>query len=352
MSLTHEAYMQRCIDLARRGAGYVASNPMVGAVLVYDGRIIGEGYHTMYGEAHAEVNCLASVSEEDRQHISSSRMYVSLEPCAHYGKTPPCADLIIAHHIPEVIIGCRDSYREVDGKGIARLQAAGVNVVYGVMEKECRQLNRRFFCFQEQHRPYVILKWAQTNDGKIAGGTQERLLISNEYTNRLVHRWRSEEVAILVGTNTALLDNPSLTTRLWPGPSPRRMVVDMDLRLPADLHLMDGAADTIVFNRHRHGVSSSSSLMYYQLTEDVSFVPQFLYALYQLKILSVLVEGGARLLQSFIDENAWDEARVITNTVLVAGNGLPAPQLSSAFAKDQYRLGVDEVIIYEPSANR
>lgn len=332
--MDHALYMRRCFELARLGAGYVAPNPMVGAVLVYNDRIIGEGWHQLYGQAHAEVNCIASVKEEDKTLIASSTMYVSLEPCAHYGKTPPCADLIIRHHIPHVVIGCRDPFSKVDGKGIDKLKAAGINVEAGILEDEAKELNKRFFTFHTQHRPYIILKWAQTADGFIAAdpdlnngnGKTDRLLISNDLSNTMVHRWRSEEASILVGTNTALLDNPALTNRLWDGPSPVRLVVDMHLRLPVALQLFDRSQRTIVFNTIKH--AQEDNLLYYQVTNDVSLVPQMMNALYQLQLQSVLVEGGSALLQSFIVENYWDEARVIINNDLVIKKGMPAPVMT------------------------
>ena len=328
--------MHRCLQLAKLASGNVAPNPMVGSVLVYDGRIIGEGYHRQYGQAHAEVNCIASVNAADEHLISQSTLYVSLEPCTHFGKTPPCADLIIQKNIPNVVVGCRDPFLEVNGKGIEKLKAAGVYVETGVLENECKEINKRFFTFHTQQRPYVILKWAQTSNMKMAasGG---RLLISNEFTNRLVHKWRSEEMGIVIGTNTALNDDPQLDTRLWPGKSPVRIVVDMNLRLPKWLNVFDGTTPTIIFNKHQHGLpleKTAASLLaginYYQVTEDVSLVTQMLNGLYQLGIQSILVEGGAQLLQSFILEGAWDEARVITNEQLHVDNGLPAPQLTAA----------------------
>jgi diaminohydroxyphosphoribosylaminopyrimidine deaminase/5-amino-6-(5-phosphoribosylamino)uracil reductase len=324
----HETYMQRCIQLAEAGAGSVAPNPMVGAVLVHENRIIGEGYHQKYGGPHAEVHCVNSVTEADRHLIPQSVMYVSLEPCAHFGKTPPCADLIIEKKIPEVVIGVRDPFKQVDGKGVEKLKAAGVKVTLGVLEQDCKTLNKRFITFNTQHRPYIILKWAQTaNEMMAAEAGGERLLISNEFTNRLVHKWRSEEAAILVGTNTALFDDPALTTRLWNGPDPVRLVVDMNLRLPSSLQLFNQQVKTIVFNSVRQ--EEKENLLYYQVTQDVSLVHQVVQALYQLKILSVLVEGGAQLLQSFIDEGLWDEIRVITNTEQVVTQGLPAPRMQS-----------------------
>lgn len=365
--------MHRCLELAKLGKGRVAPNPMVGAVLVYNDFIIGEGYHQKYGEAHAEVNCLAQADQSSqRSLIPGSTLYVSLEPCVHFGKTPPCADLIIQHKIPRVVIGCRDPFIEVNGKGIEKLQRAGIEVEVGVLEKESKELNKRFLVFHEQHRPYVILKWAQTANGKIATSPQPspkereteslnykgRLQISNEFTNRLVHKWRSEEASILVGTNTALMDDPELTTRLWTGPSPVRLVVDMDLRLPSSLKIFDGKSPTIVFNKIKHDLdenilslspSQRAGVGFYQVTSDVSVVHQILNALYQLRIQAVMVEGGARLLQSFIDEGIWDEARVITNGDLRIANGLAAPQPCPTTRIDEQKIGNDLVEFFIPA---
>ncbi len=348
--------MQRCLELAAKGTGNVAPNPMVGAVLVYDGHIIGEGWHQQYGEAHAEVNCINSVSDENKRLITSSTLYVSLEPCAHFGKTPPCADLIIQHKIPKVVIGCRDPFIEVNGKGIEKLQSAGIEVESGVMEEECKVLNKRFFTFHTQQRPYIILKWAETADGKIAppppeGGilnsdNSNRLLISNEYSNRIVHQWRSEEAAILVGTNTALLDDPALTTRSWPGKSPIRLVLDMNLRLPNSLKIFNGEVRTIVFNMVKQ--DENENLLYYKLETDRNVIAQLMDALYQLKIQSVLVEGGAKLLQSFIDSGLWDEARVIKNEELIINNGLNSPILSVANKVSEQKILRDKIEIYNP----
>jgi diaminohydroxyphosphoribosylaminopyrimidine deaminase/5-amino-6-(5-phosphoribosylamino)uracil reductase len=337
----HVKYMSRCLQLAAQGAGYVAPNPMVGAVLVYNETIIGEGYHQQFGGPHAEVNCINSVKEENRKFISHSILYVSFEPCNHFGKTPPCSDLIIEKKIPHVVIGCRDPFKEVDGRGIEKLKNAGVEVEVGIMEDECKDLNKRFFIFHTQHRPYIILKWAETADKKIAAPGTERLFISNEFSNRLVHKWRSEEASILVGTNTAMLDNPELTTRLWPGPSPVRMVVDMDLKLPADLKLFDKNNRTIVFNKVKY--EEQDEVLYYQVTEDVNLVHQIVNAVYQLKLNSILVEGGAKLLQSFIDEGLWDEIRVIQNEKLKISNGLNAPVFAQGKIDSQLKIGTDVV---------
>jgi diaminohydroxyphosphoribosylaminopyrimidine deaminase/5-amino-6-(5-phosphoribosylamino)uracil reductase len=360
--------MKRCLELARLGLGNTAPNPMVGSVLVHDGRIIGEGYHQQYGKAHAEVNCLSSVAEHDRSFIDQSTLYVSLEPCAHFGKTPPCADLIAKHKVPRVVVGCRDPFKEVNGKGIEKLKAAGIEVLTGILENECKELNKRFFTFHTENRPYIILKWAQTRDGFVAplnpqqGGTLEdsgkgsiahgRLLISNEFSNRLVHKWRSEEAAILVGTNTAMLDNPELTTRLWPGHSPVRLVVDMNLRLPLNLKVFDRGVRTIVFNSVKQ--EENNGLMYYRLNKLTGIIPQMMDALYRLNIQSVLVEGGAKMLQSFIDVGGWDEARIITNQQMTFSDdqkgeiGLSAPLLADAILLDESNLENDIVKIFKP----
>ena len=336
--------MCRCLELARLGAGHVAPNPMVGSVLVYNDRIIGEGYHQLYGKAHAEVNCIASVRPEDEHLIPQSILYVSLEPCAHHGKTPPCADLVVTKGIPRIVVGCRDPFPQVNGKGIEKLLAAGIEVTLGVKEKECIDLNKRFFLFHTRHRPFIVLKWAQTAGGRIAGLGDSRLLISNEITNRLVHKWRSEEASILVGPRTALLDDPALTARLWTGPNPIRLVIDKDLRLPPDLKLFDKTVPTIVFNNHRH--ETQGPVQYYQLATDSSLIQQLVLALHHLKIQSVLVEGGARLLQSFIDEDCWDEVRVITNDDLDIASGLPAPQLKHARLVSRESLLSDSIHYY------
>lgn len=340
--MNHDIYMHRCLQLAKLGMGNVAPNPMVGAVLFYEDKIIGEGYHQKWGEPHAEVNCIASVEEEHKYFISKSTLYVSLEPCAHHGKTPPCADLIIEHKIPKVVVGCRDPFVQVDGKGIEKLQNAGIEVIVDVLNEECIELNKRFFIFHTKHRPYITLKWAQTADQKISGENHGRLHISNEFSNRLVHKWRSEEVAILVGTNTALFDDPELTTRLWKGSSPIRLVVDKHLRLPENLKLFQSPElTTIVFNLHKHTIGDLKSmhrtkgLFYYQVSEDANLVHQISSALYQMNIQSVLVEGGAQLLQSFIDEGLWDEARVITNTKMFAGNGVNSPSLPAVYSQEE-----------------
>ncbi|MBC7509804.1 MAG: bifunctional diaminohydroxyphosphoribosylaminopyrimidine deaminase/5-amino-6-(5-phosphoribosylamino)uracil reductase RibD [Ferruginibacter sp.] len=337
--------MHRCLQLAKLGAGTVAPNPMVGAVLVYKNSIIGEGYHQQYGQAHAEVNCINYVKATDQSLIEKSTLYVSLEPCAHYGKTPPCADLIIKNKIPNVVIGCRDSYTEVDGKGIQKLQQAGIKVVTGILGKDALELNKRFFTFHTKHRPYIILKWAQSADGKIANEDFSAVKISSEITNRLVHKWRSEEAAILIGTNTALHDNPSLTNRLWQGNNPIRLVIDRQIKLPAFLYIFDGAVKTIVFNQVKS--EEQPNVIFYKLTAGEDMLADLLNALHQLNIQSVLVEGGAVLLKSFIDKNYWDEARVITNQQLTIGDGINAPQLKNNSLINTEKIGSDLISFYK-----
>ena len=349
--------MNRCLELARIGAGRVAPNPMVGAVLVYNNKIIGEGYHKKFGEAHAEVNCINNVKDEDKDLIKATTLYVSLEPCSHYGKTPPCADLIIEKKIQRIVIGCKDPNKEVDGKGIQKLRSAGVEVITGILTEECINLNKRFFTFQQQQRPYIILKWAESSDGKIgippsssrllSGeiAKSERILISNEYSNRLVHKWRSEEAAILIGTLTALQDDPSLTNRLWHGNNPIRLVIDLNLRLPSHSKIFNKETKTIIFNKSKH--EEDGNLIFYKLKEE-DLLPELLKTLHELQLQSVLVEGGAKLLQSFIDKSLWDEARVIRNEQLKLGNGLDAPKLKNETLQSQEKYVTDTISYFLP----
>ena len=323
--------MKRCITLAKRGASAVTPNPMVGSILVHEDRIIGEGWHQQWGGPHAEPNCIAdAISKGLEQLLNKSTLYVSLEPCAHHGKTPPCTDLIIHHKIPKLVIGCRDTSSRVNGKGIEKLREAGLEVKEGVLERECRELNKRYFSLLEKKRPYIILKWAQTQDGVIGKKGKERILISNSYSNKQVHQWRSEEASILVGTNTAMLDDPELSTRDWPGASPIRLVIDKELRLSSSLRIFNNAAPTIIFNSQKEdippGIEYSSMkkavprVYYFQIKEWDRLPAGLINALYSLNIQSVLVEGGAQLLQSFINEELWDECRVITNQSLAVTN--------------------------------
>ena len=341
--------MKRCIELAKKGAGNVAPNPMVGAVLVYENKIIGEGYHQKYGQAHAEVNCINNVAEEDKTLINPSTLYVSLEPCSYFGKTPPCADLIIQNKIRKVVIGCQDVFKEVSGKGIQKLKDAGIEVVTGVLENECIYLNKRFFTFHEKFRPYIILKWAQSINGKIGTKGNERVLISNNYSNRLVHKWRGEEAAILIGTNTALKDDPALTTRLWHGKNPVRIIIDKELRLSPTLKVFNGEAKTIVYNLVKN--LNEETLVHIKLArgapygEKENFIDQLIQSLFEMNIQSVLVEGGSKTLQSFIDNNLWDEARVITNEELIIETGIAAPEMKNFILEKQERY-LNDVISY------
>lgn len=341
-----EIYMHRCLQLASLGMGNVAPNPMVGAVLVYDNRIIGEGYHKHYGQAHAEVNCINAVEQKDIPLIPLSTLYVSLEPCAHHGKTPPCADLIIEKKVNKVVVGCRDPFVQVDGKGIEKLQRAGIEVTTGILEQECLELNKRFLTFHTKQRPYIILKWAQTANSKIASTTNERLYITNEFTNRLVHKWRSEEMGILVGTNTALLDDPELTNRLWSGKSPVRLVLDINLRLPQSSKIFNRQQPTILLNLLQN--KEENNLQYCQVTKDENIAAQILDICFQKNIQSIIVEGGAKLLQTFIDAGLWDEARVITNTELYIENGLNALQPAAYTLSHSENVFTDRIDYFFP----
>jgi diaminohydroxyphosphoribosylaminopyrimidine deaminase/5-amino-6-(5-phosphoribosylamino)uracil reductase len=343
----NDFFMWRCLELAAMGSGHVAPNPMVGAVLVHQERIIGEGYHRQYGKAHAEVNCINDVAEEDRSLIPGATMYVSLEPCAHHGKTPPCADLIVSQGIKEVVIGCVDTFSAVAGKGIKKLEKAGINVQTGVLEAECRAVNRRFFTFHEKQRPYIVLKWAQTSNGLMAGASGAPVKISNIYSDRLVHKWRSEEMGILVGTRTAMLDNPRLNNRLWTGKDPVRLIIDREGKVPRSHHVWDGSIPTIFITAagggtHGHGLTETM-----QLDFNAALLPQLMKQLYQRQIQSVLVEGGSNLLQQFITAGLWDEARIITGTVTLPG-GAAAPVLTNAVHTDLLEVNSDRIDCYYP----
>ena len=331
-----ETYMARCLALAALGEGFTAPNPMVGAVLVADKRVIGEGYHELFGSAHAEVNCIRSVKPADESLIEKATLYVSLEPCAHHGKTPPCADLIISRKIPKVVLGCLDPNPLVQGRGVNMLRAAGVSITLGVLENECKAVNRRFFTYHRYRRPYIILKWAQSFDRFLAGTGQKPTKISNPYTDRIVHKWRSREAAVLVGSGTAFSDNPQLTVRNWKGPQPLRIVLDRNLGLPGNLHLFDRQIRTIVFNNLKE--EENINLHFVKLDPAEMPLAGVLAALYGLHINSLLVEGGAKLLNEFISEGLWDETRIITNEEMQIKEGLSAPVLAGFLPvkKQQY----------------
>ncbi|MFR9164984.1 MAG: bifunctional diaminohydroxyphosphoribosylaminopyrimidine deaminase/5-amino-6-(5-phosphoribosylamino)uracil reductase RibD [Dysgonomonas sp.] len=333
-----EKYILRCLQLAQNGKGRVNPNPMVGAVVVHNNKIVGEGYHRKYGCAHAEVNAIDSV--KDRSLLSQSTLYVSLEPCSHYGKTPPCAKLIIESKIPRVVIAVKDPNPKVSGRGIQMLRDAGIEVVTGILEKEAREINKPFFCFQEKHRPYIYLKWAQTFDGFIDKLRQQDekpqpTLISNSFSKMLVHKKRSEIMAIMIGTNTALKDNPVLTTREWYGDNPIRIVIDRLGRIPEKYQIFNSQARTICFTEVKEPEISLANVTFIQVRFDEKLLSNILSNLYYLKINSLLVEGGQQLLVSFIKENFWDEAYVeIADKEF--GNGVKAPHIDGETIEELY----------------
>lgn len=322
--------MQRCLQLAQLGLGKTAPNPMVGSVIVWKDQIIGEGYHHAAGLAHAEVEAINMVSDISK--LSDSTVYVNLEPCNHSGKTPPCTDLIITHKIPRVVVGQEDPNPLVAGKGLERLRKSGVDVTDGIMEQESRELNRRFNVFHSLKRPYILLKWAQTKDGFIdhvreADQTVKPKWITDEYCRMHVHKWRTEEPAILIGTRTAILDNPKLNIRSWIGKAPIRLILDRHSSLPKHLHIFDQSQETWVFSEKN--ASMKKNLETIQIQSGKPDLEQLMSILYVRQVQSVMVEGGAELLDSFIQENLWDEARVFTGPGTF-GNGVKGPHLSSS----------------------
>jgi diaminohydroxyphosphoribosylaminopyrimidine deaminase/5-amino-6-(5-phosphoribosylamino)uracil reductase len=317
-----EFFMQRCLELAKKGMGLVSPNPMVGCVIVYGGKIIGEAFHQKYGEEHAEVNAISSV--KDKSVLNRSTLYVNLEPCAHFGKTPPCSNLIIEHKIPKVVIGCVDSFSEVSGKGIDKMKNKGIEVIVGILEKESRELNKRFFTFHEINRPYVVLKWAESKDGFIAPNNQkEPFWMTSSESKKLVHKWRAEEDAILVGRITTEKDNPSLTVREVKGENPIRIVIDKDLKLSSDLNLFDSNAKTLIFNIIKNEETDSNVFI---KTNFNNLVLNILQELHKQKIQSLIIEGGATTLQSFIDAKLWDEAKIFT-TNKELNDGVKSPNI-------------------------
>ncbi len=337
-------FMQRCLDLALLGQGKVAPNPMVGSVVVHNDKIIGEGYHEFYGGPHAEVNAIRSV--KDKSLLSESTLYVNLEPCNHFGKTPPCSHLIVEHQIPNVVIGCIDTYSEVAGMGVAYLQKNGINVTVGVLEVASRSLNKRFFTFHEKKRPFIILKWAETNDGFIdiirGKGDTGINWITQPETQQLTHLWRSQESSILIGVNTAINDNPSLTCRAIQGNNPVRIIIDKSLKLPLNAKIFDEESLTIIFNSQISKVERN--LSYISINFEYDVIPQILEVLFKQNIQSVIIEGGAATIQNFIDANLWDEARVLRG-ISNFEKGLNAPQLHAKI-KEQFTFGKDTVTIY------
>lgn len=327
--MEEEKYMRRCIELARNGLCNASPNPMVGAVIVCDGRIIGEGYHIRCGKAHAEVNAIHSVKDESL--LKRSTIYVSLEPCSHYGKTPPCADLIIEKQIPRIVIGCQDPFSKVAGRGIQKLRDAGREVTVGILEEECKNLIRRFITFNTLHRPFITLKWAESADHfiDIERTDGKPVILSSPLSSMLVHKKRAETDAIMVGRRTALLDNPSLTVRNWYGRNPIRIVLDRTLSLPKDLQIFDGEIPTLIFTEKEQ--LEEKNVTYITINFSHNPLIQIMEELYQRKIQSLLVEGGSQLLQSFIDNGLWDEA-YIEKCPSRLYSGVKAPEISDKFS--------------------
>ncbi len=348
MEVVHLQYMQRAVSLATKGAKKAYPNPSVGAVIVYNGLIIGEGYTNEYGGVHAEVNAIQSV--KNKALLSKATLYVTLEPCAHYGKTPPCADLILEKGIPKIYIGCVDSFSKVAGKGIQRLLEAGREVHVGVLETECLELHKRFLTFHNKQRPYVVLKWAETKDGFIdidrtipTVDKAQPTWISNSFSQQKVHQIRSLEHAIMVGTQTALKDNPSLTTRTFGGISPIRVLLDRTLKVPTDYHLYNGEVQTFVVTEKK---GDHPQVNYIEIDFKEAIIPQIFKKLHQQNIQSLMVEGGKQLLTTFIESDGWDEAIVFTGesqfkTGVLAPKLLMKPIKTSFLGKDivnHYRL--------------
>lgn len=336
-----ELFMQRATELAKLGIGYVSPNPRVGCVIVHDSKIIGEGWHRKFGEPHAEVNAIASV--EDKSALKECTVYVNLEPCSHFGKTPPCADLLIEHQVKKVVIANLDTNPLVAGNGVKKLTMSGAEVVVGVLEKVGRELNKRFFTHVEKQRPYTILKWAQTADGFIAQKNLESKWISSDLSRQLVHQWRSEEDAVLIGTKTASHDNPFLTVRDWSGRNPVRVVIDRFLRLNNHLHVFDKKVETICYNVLKH--EEHKNLIFVRLDED-NFLPELVGDLYKRKIQSVIVEGGSQTLRHFIEAKIWDEARVFISSRTFR-DGIPAPDFRGSLV-DERSIDKDTLQVYSP----
>jgi diaminohydroxyphosphoribosylaminopyrimidine deaminase/5-amino-6-(5-phosphoribosylamino)uracil reductase len=350
--MSDELYMKRCLELAGLGNGSVSPNPMVGCVIVNEGKIIGEGYHRRFGEAHAEVNAVNSVMERFGDQapalLKNAVAYVSLEPCAHFGKTPPCADLLIRHQLKKVVIGSRDPFPDVNGRGIQKLEAAGIAVISGVLEKECAYLNRRFFTRVTQQRPYIILKWATTANGYFAPKNSVQEWISGPLAKKLVHKWRTEEDAILVGKQTAIADNPQLSAREWPGKNPVRILIDRKLEVPVTNQLYNDSAKTVIFNEIKTDVVNH--IHYIQMEDMQYYLPQKIaFQLYLMDIQSIIIEGGAHILNLFISAGLWDEARVFSSADSW-DDGLLSPRINGRITETLH-VDKDKLIIYANSIN-
>lgn len=329
VSHSHEIWMRRALELAKNGTGKVSPNPLVGCVIVCDGKIVGEGWHDAYGQPHAEVNAIASVA--DKSILPESTLYVNLEPCSHHGKTPPCADQIIRHRLKKVVIANEDVNPLVAGKGIRKLRDAGVAVLSGVLAEEGQALNRRFITWMQKKRPYVILKWAETADGFIARKNYDSKWISDEYSRQLVHKWRTEEDAIMVASGTAWHDNPQLNVRNWTGRNPVRILIDRYLKVASNRHLFDGSQPTLCFNTLQ--AKRKPNLEYIPLQSEDT-ITEVLGHLYEKQIQSVIVEGGGQLLTSFLRAELWDEARIFVSPTTF-GDGIPAPDIRGITNKQQ-----------------
>jgi diaminohydroxyphosphoribosylaminopyrimidine deaminase / 5-amino-6-(5-phosphoribosylamino)uracil reductase len=332
--MNHEVYMQRCFDLAQLGKG--SPNPMVGAILVFEDKIIGEGWHKKHGQAHAEVNAIQSISVENQSFIHKSILYCNLEPCAHFGKTPPCVDLILKHKIPKVVVANTDPNPLVAGKSLEKLRNNGVEVISGVLEEKGLELNRPFFKWITQKKPYIILKWAESADGFISK-KGEQTSISSTYTRRLVHQWRSECDAILVGANTALIDNPCLDTRFYGGKNPLRIALDLQGKLSESAHLLDDSTGTWIFGTKRQG--NFTETIFIETTKN-NFFEDLNNLLFQHNKAILLVEGGSNLLNQFIEKNIWDEIRLIKSE-LILGDGIVAPILNNQISWNNVKIGKD-----------
>jgi diaminohydroxyphosphoribosylaminopyrimidine deaminase / 5-amino-6-(5-phosphoribosylamino)uracil reductase len=339
--MNHEYFMQRCLELAVIGLAEASPNPSVGAVLVHNNTIISEGYTSSYGGPHAEVNCIQNVKAEEQHLIKESKLYVSLEPCSHYGRTPPCSDLIIANKIPQVIIANKDPNPLVSGKGAAALNAAGIKLVEGVLEKEGFEVNRRFFTFHAKRRPYITLKWAQTAHGYFAPDHKSQFWITNKKTKALVHSWRSQEMGILVGENTILNDNPRLNTRLVVGKNPLRIVINTNQHLNNALQIFQDAHPTLIFTFEKR--TDFNEVKFVHLNEEEPITKQVLDKLYDLNVNSLIVEGGAFTLNSFIEDGLWDEARILTG-VRELSSGIKAPKVVGKL-KESFSILNDKIEI-------
>ena len=335
-------YIQRCLDLARLGLGKTKSNPLVGSVIVHNGKIIGEGYHHKYGGNHAEVNAINSV--KDKTLLKDSVIYVNLEPCSHHGKTPPCADLIVSMKIPQVVIGSLDTSAKVSGRGVEKLESGSCKVRIGVLEEECRELNKRFFTFHEKKRPYIILKWAQTKDGfidkKRNKDNKQPAWITNEYAKTMVHKWRADEEGIMIGRNTAILDNPSLTVRNWKGTNPIWLVVNYKGSLSRSLNIFNTDSETIVLRESSYEIGGDV-IDYDSEVLDNDFFGKLFDVLTSKKIISIIIEGGRNLLESFINKNYWDEARIFIGNKKFE-EGVKAPEFN---LEDDFSCSIEDSLM-------